>query len=248
MAKPTGYIIHEDSERVGIVTIPAMKPSAHVNAKTGRMRQVWILVRRYNPIHAIRIGADKAVCGNCPHRGESCYLDMSKAPLSVWRAWERGSYGFLPVIRYPEVFTGHKTRFGAYGDPTFLPLPTVRWIAHFSDGWTGYTHQWREPWAQVYRDLVMASADSAHEREVARAMGWRVFRVRRKSDSLMAGEISCPASEESGHRTQCVRCGLCNGARVAGDVRKDISIVVHGARKRKFEPIASRLIQIGGLS
>ena len=87
------------------------------------------------------------------------------------------------------------------------------------------------------RPYLMASVDTEGEYLEAKASGWRTFRVRAHGERLQAREISCPASAESGHRTQCVRCGLCDGAR-DNDVRKDISIVVHGVGARNFVPLA----------
>jgi hypothetical protein len=48
----------------------------------------------------------------------------------------------------------------------------------------------------------------------------------------------CPASDEAGHKTQCAKCLLCNGAR-AMDARKNITIVVHGSGAKNFVPLVA---------
>jgi len=127
-------------------------------------------------------------------------------------------------------------RIGSYGDPAAIPAQHWHALLSRADGHTGYTHQWRKPIASGLRDLVMASADSEHDRDVARAMGWRTFRVRTESESLASREIVCPASPEGGDRMQCADCGACNGAgQNAG--RASVAIIVHGPAARAFERI-----------
>jgi hypothetical protein len=141
---------------------------------------------------------------------------------------------------YKFVFKGRKIRFGAYGEPVLIPFNTMRAIARVSDGWTGYTHQWRRAEYRKYRAFVMASCDSESERIEARAHGWRTFRVRTEDQPLLDREIVCPASDEAGKRTTCERCNLCNGAR-ATDPRKDIAIIVHGSSAAKFISITATI-------
>jgi hypothetical protein len=50
----------------------------------------------------------------------------------------------------------------------------------------------------------------------------------------MSGEITCPASDEAGKRTDCNSCGLCNGVAREHDARKSIAINVHGIGKSSF--------------
>lgn len=226
----TGYILHQSADRVVIVTGTGRSST---NAKTGGMLQVWILATRDNPVQAVKSGLDAMVCGDCPHRGTTCYVQVGKAPLGIWKKWSRGGYAFLPKSRYPEVFSGRMVRWGAYGDPFYIPIDIVRWISFFAAGWTGYTHQWRRTDATALKPFVMASVDSEQERIQAARAGWRTFRVRGEGAPLMAGEITCPASKEAGHRTVCADCMLCDGNAFQG-VRKDISIQVHGTRKSRF--------------
>ena len=202
-----GFLLHEDSARVIIATGFA-HPSD--NRKTGDMIQIWILVKACDPVTAIRTGLDRLICGSCVHRGDghggdrSCYVNAGKAPLKIWRAWKAGRY---TTLQYMDGFAGRKVRFGAYGDPTHLPLPLALAIAGVSSGWTGYTHQWRKPSLQAWRSILMASVDSIAELVIARSMGWSTFRV---GSEASVGESLC-ASEAVG--SPCAVCLLCAGAR-----------------------------------
>ena len=232
----SGYILHSDNDRVVIATLTSD------NTKTGNMIQVWILRSDMSPVEAVKSGSDSLICGNCPHRGRgfrdrSCYVNVGQGPRSVYQAYRNGRYPYLPLCDYASVFTGRSVRFGAYGDPCHIPLGIVRWIVFYADKVTGYTHQWTDRGYSAYREHLMASADSESEYRQAKQAGWRVFRVREAGAPLLAGEIMCPASDESGRRTQCDRCGLCNGCKTNHDRRKDIAIVVHGAGRRKFVQI-----------
>ena len=104
---PNGYVIYEDSVRVAIAT-GFRRPS--VNAKTGPMLQVWILIKKENPLAAYQSGADVDICGRCPAH-EICYVNLGKAPLNIWKTWTGGGYPALPSV---DVFQGRKVRFGAY--------------------------------------------------------------------------------------------------------------------------------------
>jgi hypothetical protein len=240
--KTNGYLLHEDEQIVVIATGFKRKSS---NPKTGDMIQVWILARGVNPVAAIKTGEDVAVCLDCKHRGtggkgRTCYVRVANAPLGVWKAYQRGRYPMLAMADYARVFGGRKIRFGSYGEPVLVPLAIVRAIVAVADGHTGYTHAWANLAYAEYRAFLMASVDTPSEHDAAKLAGWRTFRVRGENSSLVAGEIMCPASEESGKRTTCENCKLCSGTSAAGDPRKDIAIIVHGSGARKFE----QLIQI----
>jgi hypothetical protein len=220
-----GYILHEDTHRVIIATGFSTKSD---NRKTGDMIQIWILVKAVDPVQAIKEGLDRLICGSCVHRGDgtgsgrSCYVNVGQAPLGIWRAWKAGNY---PPLRSLEAFTGRKVRFGAYGDPTHLPLPLALAIAGVSSGWTGYTHQWRKPSLQGWRSILMASVDSIAELVIARSMGWSTFRV---GSEASVGESLC-ASDRDG--TPCAVCQLCAGAR--GGL-ESVHIPPHGSGATHF--------------
>jgi hypothetical protein len=223
-----GFILHEDTHRV-IIATGFSSPSD--NRKTGDMIQVWILVRSMDPVRAIQEGLDRLICGNCMHRGNgdgsgrSCYVNVGQAPLGIWRAWKAGAYLPLPSV---SVFAGRRVRFGAYGDPTWIPLSLALAIAGASSGHTGYTHQWRKPSLQGWKSLLMASVDSPAELLIARSMGWSTFRVTPDLDHHSI-EILC-ASDRVG--TPCADCLACAGSR--SGVRS-IHIPVHGTGARHFK-------------
>jgi hypothetical protein len=220
-----GFVLHEDHARVVIAT-GFSKPSD--NRKTGDMIQIWILCKAEDPVAAIRTGLDRIICGNCRHRGHevdgkhgverTCYVNEGQAPLGIWKAWKAGRY---PTLQFMDCFAGRKVRFGAYGDPTHMPLSLALAIAGVSSGWTGYTHQWRKPSLQGWKQLLMASVDTTAELVIARSMGWSTFRVTPDTDHHTV-ESLC-ASDRSG--TPCAECLLCAGAR--GGIQA-IHIPVHG--------------------
>ena len=222
-----GFVIHEDQHRVIIATGFSTRSD---NRKTGDMIQVWILVKAMDPVRAIKEGLDRLICGSCVHRGNgdgsgrSCYVNVGQAPLGIWRAWKAGRY---PTLQFMDCFAGRKVRFGAYGDPTHLPLPLALAIAGVSSGWTGYTHQWRKPSLQAWRSILMASVDTTAELLIARAMGWSTFRVSPDMDHRTF-ETLC-ASERNG--TPCSVCLGCPGSR---NGIQSVWIPAHGTGKRHF--------------
>jgi hypothetical protein len=133
------------------------------------------------------------------------------------------------------MLTGRIVRIGAYGDPAVIPSIHWRALLRYAAGHTGYTHQWRRAIARGLRGIVMASADSESDRDIARAMGWRTFRVRTADQPLGAREIVCPASPEGGDRRQCIDCQACDGAS-RGPAQASVAIIVHGALARHFTP------------
>jgi hypothetical protein len=205
------------------------------NSKTGGMVQTYIIRSDVHPVEAVRNGDDGSVCGAgddaCPLRpsvagkGEAqCYVNKGFGPQSVYRAHSRGAYPTATPADVLDAADGRPIRFGTYGDPAAAPAEV--WQALAAPGRTGYTHQWRN--ADVLQSLVMASVGTEAEARQAQADGWRTFRVRGPQEPLMPNEIACPASAESGRKTQCESCGLCNGKTSASDARKNIAIIDHG--------------------
>ena len=199
------------------------------NSKTGKMLQTWILRADMDPRQAVLTGADASICGDCKHRreqGGACYVVVEQAPLSVYRAYQRGRYEDW-TKRFPDnALKGKRVRFGSYGDPAAVPLRVWRRVREQKlAGWTGYTHQWKREGFGALRSFVMASVDSRMEAAAARAEAWRTFRVRAADEDLLKDEVTCPAAEEAGKRTTCEKCGLCQGLQSEA---KDIAIMAHG--------------------
>lgn len=220
------------------------------NAKTGGMLQTYILRSDVDPVAAVRGGDDASICGDYPHRGDgfqgrTCYVNVGKGALVVWRAYRRGSYGRSGLRGCPtteQAGRGRMVRLGTYGDPAAAPAAVWQALVAEAAGWTGYTHQWRRPEAAGLRALCMASADTADDAREAHAAGWRTFRVTRTADAEPVGrETVCPASEEAGRKLTCETCGACSGA---NGRRGSIRIAAHGAlaSEQNLDALGDRLI------
>ena len=224
MHKHNGYILQRGVSPIDgnpFVVIMTMKTT---NRKTGDMIQVWILRDDVNPVEAIATGDDYSICGNCPHRKQpdgtrSCYVNVGQAPLSIWKAYKRGTYGKLSDLT-PEMLHGRKIRWGAYGDPALVSPVLFATLNEHAAGHTGYTHQWRQPWAQWCKRIFQASCDSFADYLDASAHGWKTFAVIAKGSQAYSGKL-CPATVTDS-KAQCATCSLCDGAKL------DIFVEAHG--------------------
>lgn len=226
------------------------------NVKTGAMIQTWILREDIAPTVAVRTGGDASICGDCPHRGTSdgarhgigrtCYVIMHQGPLSVWRAFKRGNYpgavvsvddAGRPFIVNPNERNGsapvaarRMVRIGSYGDPAAVPVDVWDRLTVGATGWAGYTHAWRRmPVRPFLARYCMASADTIEDRDEAKRLGWRTFRVSMPQfgdPAMVRGESVCPASKEAGFKLTCETCRACNGN--ATGRFGDITIQAHG--------------------
>ena len=219
MAKPKGYVIYDGPSRLDGKPIIAILTLASANIKTGNMAQLWIMARDEMPHVAKKNGNDSSVCGNCPIK-EGCYLDLSKAPLAVWKGFHRGIYS-TPNNHEIMILKDYYIRFGAYGDGAALPVSILNSLASLAKDFTGYTHQWKR--FKSMNKFFMASVESEKLAIQAQGKGFRTFRVRKPGTELLPGEIECLSSAG----VQCIDCRLCNGSKQA----RNISIEAHGARK-----------------
>lgn len=216
------------------------------NRKTGAMAQTWIMRADVAPHVAVATGMDVACCGMCPLRphmaghGVRCYVRTSDAPLSVWRAYHRGAYPVAGTDQHARLLAkvhAAGVRAGSYGDPAMVP-PAV-WAA--LPVATGYTHQWRAPWAQAHAAWCMASCDGPGDVAEARAAGWRTFEVVRPGSVPSGVAVQCPATT---HDVQCVDCRLCGGQQRQG---RSVWIEAHGATARCEGPAIPQLSGKGSL-
>lgn len=232
MNKPNGVIIHEDNKRVSIAIFNSD------NRKTGNMIQVYILARDKHPVEVVRDHEDDVICGTCPLRsGNGCYVQVWQGPASVYKSYKAGKYPVYNEVEHSTLFTGRAIRWGAYGDPVYIPFSIVSYFNALAKNWTGYTHQWREC-NPVYKNVFMASCESQSQAFTANINGWRTFTTEFSSVTPTSA-IWCPASPEGGNKTHCVSCGLCNGSRGENDPRKNIVIKPHGNKKEKFLQIGA---------
>lgn len=212
------------------------------NKKVGALVQTFIIRDDMSPVTASRTGADKAVCGSCPHMGQhdpetglridgtrTCYVMLF--PIEAkYRTLKAGKYTTLPVEQIADRIAGKVVRLGAYGDPAAIPHAVWTVLLRRAAAHTGYTHQWRM--YPEFADIVMASADSSADRVAAKMLGFRIFRVAPHVGWIReAGEVLCPASAEAGRKTTCALCRACGGT--SAKARADIVIPAHGSGKRR---------------
>ena len=238
VSKSNGFIFYKgpswiDGKPIVAIATGLVRPSH--NPKTGPMIQTWILREDVAPLQAASSGDDASVCGGCQHRpvnNGSCYVSLFQGPRAVYAAFKSGGYDVVPSAwDVADSLRGKLLRMGAYGDPVAVPLDLWQTLAKLTRGHTGYTHQWKsERLAGAYRSLLQASVDSEQEFAIARRRGWSTFRVRTATDSVLPGEVQCPASDEAGKMTTCAECRMCDGT--SG---KLVTIIAHGAKAGRFE-------------
>jgi hypothetical protein len=225
-------IIYQGPSLLDGKPIAAVLTRGSKNPKTGPMLQTWIIRADIPPHAAATTGKDTSICGDCRHRPTAdgtCYVNTWQAPAAIYRKFNAGLYPASPRSRLHLLADSRHVRLGAYGDPAAVPIGIWRDLTKSAAGHSGYTHQWRT--TPALRPYVMASTDTPQETAEAQALGWRTFRVRAPEAPLQPGELACPASDEAGKKTQCIRCGLCAGARLRAP---SLAIIVHGNTASRF--------------
>ena len=252
MKKPNGYIIYQGASLLDgkpIVAIAQIGKSQ--NSKTGAMIQTQIIRSDIDPISASKTGADFSICGNCPHRGiahndpkkktaknRSCYVTLMHAPLTTYKQFKKNAYPLLNGHdQIAEIARDRKVRIGTYGDPSAVPSYIWDSLLSLASGHTAYSHQANFKSADFRSDLFMHSADTLEDADLAWQIGWRTFRVIKNLNELNKNkEILCPASEEAGKKTSCIKCGLCAGTTTKSN--KSIAIVAHGNGSKYVKELA----------
>lgn len=235
-----GVILYEGRSVIDggpIVAIANRIETASSNVKTGAMVQTFIIRSDLSPLAAIDNGADQSICGTCIHRGDkangrtrTCYVNVGRSVEAVFGAFKRGRYArpgidFDPSI-LSDLFAGSAFRMGTYGDPAAIPFGIWEAATEKAAAITGYTHQWKHPVFERFKALCMASADSERDHALAKAMGWRTFRVRAANAPVLPREVTCPASKEAGQKTICADCRACGG--LWSKAKADVVIMAHG--------------------
>lgn len=196
------------------------------NSKTGKLVQTFILRADMAPLFALGSGADVSTCGQCSHRpflGGKCYVNVGQGPTSVFKAYRKRRYPKRGQDGWAEAHArlmGLPVRAGTYGDPALVPMDVWARLRVV----TGYTHQWRAPFAAGHRSILMASVDGPGDVADAKRAGWRYFYVRKEADAVPKDAVECPSSRG----VQCEDCRLCGGLQKAG--AKSIWIAPHGFR------------------
>ena len=221
-----GYIIDQGLSPIDSQPYVAILTLKSSNRKTGDVAQVWILRSDVNPVEALNTGEDVSICGSCPHRKQedgsrSCYVNVGQAPNSVYKTFKRGGYAIATSSELKRVLAGRRVRWGAYGDPAILHESVVSEINGYVLGHTGYTHQWRESFADWTKGVFQASCDGMLDYIDASIKGYKTFAVIPKGSRNYSGK-QCPATIELSE-AQCKTCKLCDGAKT------DIYVEAHGS-------------------
>ena len=221
-----------DGAPIVVIATGLKKKSA--NAKTGAMLQTFIIRSDVPPHHALKTGDDRSVCGDCPKRpalfqprsqgDKACYVDVAKSVRSVFACYTRGNYPRATPEQAALMFAGRKLRMGTYGNPSAAPFDLWDKVNAQTEAHTCYIHNWATC-DQRWSRLAMASVETVEQGLAARKLGYRLFRARLPHEPLMDREISCPASKEAGHKTNCWSCVACGGQ--VAKARVDIGICVH---------------------
>lgn len=240
--KAPGLVLWEGPSELNgepIVVVANKLDTTSMNRKTGPMVQVYILLRDEPSWEAITNGADEAVCGCCKMRaleagggGRTCFVQVWPYVETVWKTYRKGRYRPIDSFDWNPL-EGRQIRVGEYGDPAAVPTSVWAKVLDGAKGWTAYTHLWPDC-DQALRRYAMASVDTPAEYREANPMGWRTFRSRLPTERIYKNELMCPAAEEAGKKTQCIKCGQCDGRR-RSDKRKNRTIIIHGQGKFWFE-------------
>ena len=236
LPKVNGVVLYDGPSMLDGKPIVVVATLNSANAKTGNMVQTWIIRSDVHPLEALETGEDYSICGNCPHRKRTCYVNVGQAPAAVYRAYKAGKYPTFDPIAHNGLFMGRKVRLGAYGDPAAAPFEVMQQVAALCIGHTGYTHQIaHKAFDKRFLTLCMVSADSPKQAAKYQALGAKTFRVAMAGDSLADGEIECLADSQG---LQCHECGLCDGQ------RQNVAITVHGKGASNFKTSMIQLKEV----
>lgn len=179
---------------------------------------------------------DGKVCFDCPFavsngaKLSACYthklMQYSGFLSSLRSIGKLGEWDDIPTlspklaVAIVDMCKDKYVRFGTYGEPSLMPISLVAMMTANAKTWTGYTHQWRKK--TEYAPYFMASVHNDYEESIASLIGFRSFVVASEAHPQF---VSCPASEESGFKSHCSKCGLCGGTKGKG--KKSIVIIEH---------------------
>lgn len=228
-----GFILWQDWNTVAIAT------TGSTNVKTDDMVQIWIIDRNMHPVESIQSGKDAShQCEGCPFAsGNGCYV--APMPLmAIWRKFQLNGYPVLPYrsLAWDDFWKGKRVRFGAYGNPSMIPLAIVANIASHAEKYTGYFHNWHKMSvleAQAYGNFFMASCEPWNVRHAQR-IGLRTFTVypENVTPPENAG-IECLADARG---LTCSECGLCDGTKRSAKRSTPLPsvwITVHGYKTKR---------------
>jgi hypothetical protein len=168
-------------------------------------------------------------------RNGACYVNVGQAPLTLWRAYKKGSMARLDET-HRSLFKDKVLRLGSYGDPAAAPIELWDKLTSWSKAWLGYTENWRHG-EQALRKYCMASVHTPTELELAKSLGWKTFRVKLPEEIIDSNEFICPKSkpEDSPGYRQCFECKACRGGEWTGHATPVIDVHGWDYRKNRFK-------------
>ena len=226
-------IIYAGPSLIDGAPIVAIAIRSKRNRKTGPMVQTYIIRSDLSPMLASKTGADKAICGNCPHRGtpttdperklavgRTCYVALYQGPTIVWKTFAAGKYPKATNLDdVAAIGEGQMVRIGTYGDGAAVPAKVWDALISKAIGHTAYTHNGGKP------SLYMKSVETIAQAKRQWRAGNRTFRtISDVAEIDKEHEILCPASKQAGARVQCAKCKLCAGNKLQA---KSIAIPLH---------------------
>jgi hypothetical protein len=198
---------------------------ASKNIKTGEMIQLTTIPINQSPSDSNKnhiAGENHVVCGDCPLINHGCYVRVEQAPDQIWKAMHAGNYEEFDI----DAFINERVRFGAWAEPTLIPVGIVKKIVGVIKNWTGYSHQYAKKWAQPYKNYFMASVSNIADKNKANKLGWRTFRVVKDVSEKLPDEVICPNYT---HKIECYDCCLCRGSSLKA---KNVCIPAHGGKAK----------------
>lgn len=200
-----------------VVNVIQLKPSANIKIGFGYVVQTY----HFSPDQFTDFKADSLNCLGCPFSFSSgtelsgqCYTHKGPQRMGLASMLRRISKldikpfnesDFDKLMQKVDIIKPNLVRFGAYGEPTLLPMYVVKQLTKYNH--TGYTHAWRK--FPQYAGIFQASVHSLVELAQANQLGYKTFRI---ADVKERSEALCPASKEAGKKKTCVECRMCNGA------------------------------------
>lgn len=223
-----GFIFYEGKSQLDGAPIVGIATLNTSNKKTGDMVQTWILRADISPTEAVKAGADKSVCGMCPHRhslGGGCYVTPFQAPRAVYAAYKAGAYA--SGGDFSALLAGRSLRLGSYGDPAAIPFDIIKELTRHAKNHTGYTHQLHhKSFDERLTSLCMVSVDTVGDAKRAQRQGYKTFRVKTAHAPQLDGEVECLSTAAG---IDCLTCGLCAAEQTS------IVIDAHGTKAHRFD-------------
>jgi len=218
-----GHILYKGKSEFGSGNIVVLMKETSTNKKTGNIPSITMLPDiGKKPSRCLKDGDDHLVCGTCTLRKKICYVATSHAPNQMYKSYTKGSYIKLNKETQERVSEQEVIRIGQYGDcasvPTKVWTKALKWLPPVLN----YTHFWREK--PRLHTFALASVHSPEERQEAKALGFKTYRIKNIDDPVLPGEVLCPGDLTKSNPIQCKKCKLC----VVSKQTKDIVVNVHG--------------------